>query len=211
MALELPRAPSESELPEGVPWASGTDGTTSIKKGGVRLALPSDGDLYEPSLAYMRACGVPVERPNTRRYTAKIPALPGAAVLFQRTSDIAQHRMHAETYDIPQGTVDAIAEAKRVGRPVLAVGTTVVRTLEGSASQNAGLLKAGRGSTELFIRPGFKFQVVDQLITNFHLPGSTLLMLVSALVGRERLLEAYDAAIHGEYRFYSYGDAMLIR
>ena len=128
-----------------------------------------------------------------------------------RSNDISEHRMHEEVYEIPEETVKAIARAKRDGRPVLAVGTTVVRALEGSAGQSGGSPTVGRDSTEVFIRPGYKFQVVDQLLTNFHLPGSTLLMLVSALAGRERILDAYDAAIRNGYRFFSYGDAMLIR
>ncbi len=117
-------------------------------------------------------------------------------------------RLHREHISVPQATVDLIEAAKAEGRPVVAVGTTTVRSLEWAAA--GGRLAAGEGWGDLFIRPGYDFQVVDGLITNFHLPGSSLLMLVSALAGRERILEAYAQAVREAYRFYSYGDAMLI-
>ncbi len=104
----------------------------------------------------------------------------------------------------------AIARARAAGRRVVAVGTTTTRTLEAVARANAGAVVAGTGATDLFIYPGFDFQVVGGLLTNFHVPRSSLLMLVSAFAGRERIRSAYDAAIAGRYRFYSYGDAMLI-
>jgi S-adenosylmethionine:tRNA ribosyltransferase-isomerase len=122
---------------------------------------------------------------------------------------VEEHRVQAEEFVLPERTVDAVARTKtRAGR-VIAVGTTTVRTLEGSAA--AGTLAAGAGETALVIVPGFRFQVVDALITNFHLPRSSLLLLVAALAGRERVLAAYAEAIREGYRFYSYGDAMLIR
>ena len=120
-----------------------------------------------------------------------------------------EHVMHVERYDVPEATVLAIEEAKRAGRPVVAVGTTVVRTLEAAAS--GGELEPGSGSTDLFIRPGFTFRVVDALMTNFHLPRSTLLALVMAFAGIEPTRAAYLAAVRARYRFFSYGDAMLIR
>jgi len=123
---------------------------------------------------------------------------------------LADHRMHSERYVVPEVTADTIARARREGRPVLAVGTTVVRTLEGVA-QRHGEVVAGAGETDIFIREGFDFRVVDQLLTNFHLPGSTLLVLVSAFAGREPVLAAYRHAVASGYRFFSYGDAMLIR
>lgn len=119
--------------------------------------------------------------------------------------------MHAERLEIPAETAAAVHTAGRTGRPVLAVGTTVVRALEGAAAAAGGRVCAGALTTKLFLRPGSEFKVVDQLLTNFHLPKSTLLMLVSAFAGRQRVLGAYQAAIQEGYRFYSYGDAMVIR
>ncbi|MBF2034552.1 MAG: tRNA preQ1(34) S-adenosylmethionine ribosyltransferase-isomerase QueA [Leptolyngbyaceae cyanobacterium T60_A2020_046] len=121
---------------------------------------------------------------------------------------ITNHTMHAEWIDVPDALVDRIHATKAQGGRVIAVGTTVVRALEGAAQ--SGTLKAHQGKTNLFIYPGYRWRVVDGLLTNFHLPGSSLLMLVSALVGRDRLLKLYDHAIQANYRFYSFGDAMLI-
>jgi S-adenosylmethionine:tRNA ribosyltransferase-isomerase len=120
-----------------------------------------------------------------------------------------EHRMHGERYDIPPSTVETIERAKREGRRVVAAGTTVVRTLEGCV-HDRGRLVAGEGATELFIKPGFRFGVVDAMITNFHLPQSTLLVLVSAFAGRERVLHAYRVAVEERYRFFSFGDAMFV-
>lgn len=116
--------------------------------------------------------------------------------------------MHREWIDVPASTVDQIRAAKARGNRVIAVGTTVVRALEGAAQ--TGSLRAWQGKTDLFIYPGYKFRVIDGLITNFHLPGSSLMMLVSALIGRERLLRLYNQAVQAGYRFYSFGDAMVI-
>ena len=121
-----------------------------------------------------------------------------------RADRVQDHEMESEAYEVPAGTAEAIQRAKQQGRPVIAVGTTVVRTLETSAGQQ------GAGRSELFIYPGHRFQVVDGLLTNFHLPGSTLVMLVAALGGKERVLAAYEEAVRLGYRFYSYGDAMLL-
>jgi S-adenosylmethionine:tRNA ribosyltransferase-isomerase len=121
---------------------------------------------------------------------------------------VSDHRMDRERYEIPEETATAVARARADGRRVVAVGTTVVRALEGAATAN-GRVPAGAGATDLFITPGFRFQVVDTLLTNFHLPRSTLLMLVSAFAGRERVLAAYQEALDLGYRFFSYGDAML--
>ena len=123
---------------------------------------------------------------------------------------IEEHRMESERYEIGEETAEAIRRAREAGRRIVAVGTTVVRTLEGAAAAGNGEVRAGSGSTGIFITPGFDFQVVDALLTNFHLPRSTLLMLVSAFAGRERVLAAYAEAIREGYRFYSYGDAMLV-
>jgi S-adenosylmethionine:tRNA ribosyltransferase-isomerase len=126
-----------------------------------------------------------------------------------RTEDIRDHRMHAERFTIPAATAEAAAAARATGKRVVAVGTTVVRTLEFAADAQ-GRLAAGSGSCDLFIYPGFCFKGVDALITNFHLPKSTLLMLASAFAGRANVLNAYREAVRERYRFYSYGDAMLI-
>jgi S-adenosylmethionine:tRNA ribosyltransferase-isomerase len=125
--------------------------------------------------------------------------------------DLDQHPMHAEAYAVPATTADAVAAARARGAPVLAAGTTVVRALESAADpERAGHVLAGDGETRLLIQPGYRFRVVDALLTNFHLPRSTLLALVFAFAGRERTLAAYRAAVEARYRFYSYGDAMLI-
>lgn len=124
------------------------------------------------------------------------------------TDNILEHAMHGEWIDVPASTVEQIRATKARGNRVIAVGTTVVRALEAAAQ--TGVLTPWRGKTDLFIYPGYGFRVIDGLITNFHLPGSSLLMLVSALIGRERLLQLYDQAIQSGYRFYSFGDAMAI-
>jgi S-adenosylmethionine:tRNA ribosyltransferase-isomerase len=126
-----------------------------------------------------------------------------------RAQDIRSHRMHAEFYSIPEQTAETINSARKAGQRVVAVGTTSVRTLE-YASDSAGHVRAENGCCDLFIYPGYRFKVVDAMITNFHLPQSTLLMLVSAFAGRENVLHAYQQAVKRNYRFYSYGDAMLI-
>jgi S-adenosylmethionine:tRNA ribosyltransferase-isomerase len=122
---------------------------------------------------------------------------------------LEEHRMHSETFNIPAATAIAIERAKAEGRRVVAAGTTVVRALEGSIRKH-GRIVTGEDATDLFIQPGFAFQVVDAMITNFHLPQSSLLVLVSAFAGRERILHAYRKAIERRYRFFSFGDAMFI-
>jgi len=116
--------------------------------------------------------------------------------------------MHSEWYRVPQAVVDAVARARAAGGRVLAVGTTTLRALESAAA--GGTLAAGQGETGLFILPGYRFRVVERLLTNFHLPRSTLLMLVAAFGGMENIRSAYRHAIENRYRFFSYGDAMLI-
>jgi S-adenosylmethionine:tRNA ribosyltransferase-isomerase len=127
-----------------------------------------------------------------------------------RVEDLSEHQMHSEHYEVSEECARAVNEAKAQGRPVLAVGTTVVRALESAAGED-GRLRAGAAETRIFLRPPCNFKVVDALVTNFHLPGSTLLMLVSAFAGRERVLAAYAEAVAQRYRFFSYGDCMLIR
>lgn len=125
-----------------------------------------------------------------------------------RAEYIHEHAMHSECYEIPQATVDAITQARNAGGRVIAVGTTSLRALESAAQ--SGELQAGTGETRIFITPGYRFRVVDMLLTNFHLPKSTLLMLVCAFGGMDEMLAAYRHAVANEYRFFSYGDAMLI-
>ncbi|MBI1750489.1 MAG: tRNA preQ1(34) S-adenosylmethionine ribosyltransferase-isomerase QueA [Acidobacteria bacterium] len=130
------------------------------------------------------------------------------------TEEIEQHRIHSEVYEISESTAEQIARACDAKRPVLAAGTTVVRALEDAAKKSGPggpPVRAGKTEAEIFIRPGHEFQIVDQLLTNFHLPKSSLLVLVAAFAGRERILRVYDHAIAQGYRFYSYGDCMLIR
>ena len=152
----------------------------------------------EALLAELQARGV--RRANL---TLHVGAGTFAPVKVQR---IEEHRMHSERYDIPPETIQAIAQTRQAGGRVIAVGTTTTRTLETWARDGAT-----QGDTDIFIRPGFRFQVVDLLITNFHLPRSTLLMLVSAFSGHERMLSLYQHAILQRYRFFSYGDAMLLQ
>jgi S-adenosylmethionine:tRNA ribosyltransferase-isomerase len=125
------------------------------------------------------------------------------------TESIADHAMHAERYAIPPETAELVNAAKRDGRRVVVAGTTAMRALEASAAAN-GVVAAGEAETALFIRPGYEFRVVDALLTNFHLPASTLLVLVSAFAGFDRVKTAYEAAIVERYRFYSFGDAMFL-
>jgi S-adenosylmethionine:tRNA ribosyltransferase-isomerase len=126
-----------------------------------------------------------------------------------RVKDIRDHRMHAETYIISPENAQIINETKAEGRRIVAVGTTSVRTLE-YAADSEGRIRPGRGRSDLFIYPGYRFTVVDAMITNFHLPQSTLLMLVSAFAGRKNVLAAYNEAVREAYRFFSYGDAMFV-
>ncbi len=127
-----------------------------------------------------------------------------------REEKIEDHKMHEEVFTVPQTTADKINQAKKEGRPILAVGTTSVRTLESACDKN-GTVKAGTSSTHIFMYPGYKFKVIDQMFTNFHTPESTLIMLVSAFAGREHILNAYQKAVEQRYHFFSYGDAMFIR
>jgi len=128
-----------------------------------------------------------------------------------RADHLEDHLMHLEQYDIPNGTAEAVTKAKREGRRIVAVGTTSVRTMESAFDVATGSLPAGPGSTRLFILPPYRFKVVDQLLTNFHTPESTLLVLVSTFAGKEHTMRAYTHAVQENYRFFSYGDAMFIR
>jgi S-adenosylmethionine:tRNA ribosyltransferase-isomerase len=166
------------------------------------VAAPTAGLHFDaPLLERLRAKGIGI---------AHVTLHVGAGT-FQpvRVQDLSQHRMHTECYHVPQATVEAIAATRARGGRIVAVGTTSLRTLE-SAAQSDGTLKVGAGETALFVTPGYRFKVVDLLITNFHLPKSTLLMLVSAFGGMNEIRAAYRHAIDAGYRFFSYGDAMLI-
>ena len=141
--------------------------------------------------------------------TANVTLHVGAGT-FQpvRTENLAEHKMHSEWFEVPQATVDAIGRTRQSGGRVVSVGTTTLRALESAA--RSAVLRAGSAETDIFITPGFRFQVVDRLVTNFHLPKSTLMMLVSAFAGYEHVMALYRHAIKQRYRFFSYGDAMLL-
>lgn len=176
--------------------------TVFARQGGA-VAAPTAGLHFTPeTLAGIRQRGCEV---------AEITLEVGYGT-FQllHTEIVERHRMHPETYEISPEAAAAIARARAEGRPVLAVGTTVVRALEDCASRHGRIL-SGRQEATLFIYPGYEFKVVTQLLTNFHLPRSSLLLLVCAFAGREKVLAAYDHAVRENYRFYSYGDCMLIR
>jgi S-adenosylmethionine:tRNA ribosyltransferase-isomerase len=154
---------------------------------------------------------VPLLRALEQRGLARaLVTLHVGAGTFQplRSEDLEAHVMHSERYEVSAATVAAVAQARAGGRRVIAVGTTVARALESAARD--GSLRAGSGDTALFIRPGYRFNVVDALLTNFHLPESTLLMLVAALAGIGPMRAAYAHAVRERYRFFSYGDAMLV-
>ena len=127
-----------------------------------------------------------------------------------KVEDVTQHHMHSEYYQVTKEAADLINRTKDAGGRIIAVGTTSTRTLESVADED-GHVHAGGGWTEIFIYPGYRFKCIDALITNFHLPESTLLMLVSALAGKENIMKAYETAVAGRYRFFSFGDAMMIR
>jgi S-adenosylmethionine:tRNA ribosyltransferase-isomerase len=147
---------------------------------------------------------------NQQGIPAAYVTLHVGAGTFQpvRVNNVSDHVMHSERYTIPQATVDAIEQTRARGGRIIAVGTTSLRALESAAQ--SGMLKSGESETSIFITPGYRFKVVDVLLTNFHLPKSTLLMLVCAFGGMDKMLAAYRIAVDNEYRFFSYGDAMLI-
>lgn len=176
---------------------------TIFAKNAGAVAAPTAGLHFdELILAKLQKIGV---------VTAYITLHVGAGT-FQpvRSENINDHKMHRELFYIPDETVKAVKHCKAKGGRVLAVGTTSLRALEASAADNQGELKPGHGETSIFITPGYRFHVVDRLLTNFHLPQSTLLMLVSAFGGMDNIRRAYQHAITQHYRFFSYGDAMLI-
>ena len=126
-----------------------------------------------------------------------------------KVDDVSKHHMHTEFYQVTKEEADKINKAKQAGGRIVCVGTTSCRTIESAADEN-GVLKPGQGDTDIFIYPGYSFKMMDVLITNFHLPESTLLMLVSALAGKEQVMRVYEEAVQERYRFFSFGDAMII-
>ncbi len=209
-----------------------------VVEGSVREALENHGHVPLPP--YLGREDEPLDRERYQTVYARVPgsvAAPTAGLHFTpellqkieakgvervavtldvgvgtfrpvEVDDPAEHDMHSESFFVPDETAEVINVARREGRKIWAVGTTVVRTLESAARE--GVVVGGGGVTELFVRPGHAFGVVDGLVTNFHLPRSTLLMLVAAFGGYERVMEAYGAAVLEGYRFYSYGDAMVV-
>ncbi len=166
------------------------------------VAAPTAGLHFTPALL------AALERRGIRQASLTLHVGPGT---FRpvKAENPEEHVLDSERFEIPEATAEAVAATRRNGRRVVAVGTTVVRSLEAAATSD-GLVAAGAGRTGLYIRPGYGFRVVDRLITNFHLPRSTLLMLVCAFAGRNRVLDAYRQAVGSGFRFYSYGDAMLV-
>ncbi len=218
LALELPaggdfwqltEAHGRLPLPPYITHAAGSDDESRYQTVFARepgaVAAPTAGLHFDETLlATLKAQGIDM---------AWLTLHVGAGT-FQpvRVTNIAEHRMHSERFEIPQATVDAIAATRARGGRVIAVGTTSLRALESAAQhgEKCGELKAGGAETDIFITPGYQFRIVDRLITNFHLPKSTLLMLVSAFAGVDTIRAAYAHAIAERYRFFSYGDAMLL-
>lgn len=196
---EVPLPPYVRRRPEG---ADAERYQTVFAREPGAVAAPTAGlHLTDDLLARLRARGVDV-----RSVTLHVGLGTFAPVIVD---DLDLHPMHAERYTVPPETAAAVDAARAEARPVVAVGTTVVRTLE-SACDGTGRLAAGPGETRLLLQPGARFRVVDALLTNFHVPRSTLLALVMAFAGRDRILTAYSEAIRLGYRFFSYGDAMLL-
>jgi S-adenosylmethionine:tRNA ribosyltransferase-isomerase len=200
-----------------------THGETPLPPYIDRAPEPADRERYQT--VYARAPGAVAAPTAGLHFDAAIFAALAArgverafvtlhvgAGTFQpvRVADIEAHVMHPEYVEVPAATCRAIESARAAGRRVIAVGTTVVRSLETAAQEGTGTLTPFSGLTRMFIRPGYRFRAVDALITNFHLPESTLLMLCAALVGRDTLMRAYEHAVRAGYRFFSYGDACLL-
>lgn len=167
------------------------------------VASPTAGLHFTvPLMEKVKSMGIPI-------YEVTLHVGAGT-FLPVRTENIEDHHMHTEHYEITDETADALNRAKSSGKRIIAIGTTSVRTLESAADENGRLSKL-YGNTDIFIHPGYSFRFIDDLLTNFHTPESTLLMLVSALAGREHILSAYEHAIKERYHFFSYGDAVFIR
>ena len=196
---KLPLPPYIEHLPEA---ADETRYQTVYARAPGAVAAPTAGLHFDEAL---------LDTLRTQGVEAAFLTLHVGAGTYQpvRVDKIAEHRMHSERFEIPPATAAAIAATRVAGGRVIAVGTTSLRALE-SAGNDDGTVGAGGAETDIFITPGYRFQVVDRLITNFHLPKSTLLMLVSAFAGHDAIRAAYAHAVAGRYRFFSYGDAMLL-
>ena len=181
-----------------------TDYQTLFAKIDGSVAAPTAGLHFTPELMTALA--------DAGIGTANVTLHVGAGT-FQpvRVEDTDQHKMHAEWGEVPQATAEAVARARQAGGRVISIGTTALRLLESVARDHDGAIKAWSGETDIFITPGFRFRAIDLLLTNFHLPRSTLFMLVSAFAGLERMKQAYAHAVERRYRFYSYGDCCLLR
>lgn len=205
--IELLERHGRLPLPPYIERAAGTVDETRYQTVYAReqgsVAAPTAGLHFDAALlAALAQRGI-----NTAYVTLHV-----GAGTFQpvRCENLSEHQMHRECYTLPAATIEAMEHTRAAGGRIVAVGTTTLRTLESAAIAGHGQLRSGQGETNLFILPGFRFQVVDLLLTNFHLPKSTLLMLVSAFAGTERIRQAYQHAIKERYRFFSYGDAMLL-
>lgn len=177
---------------------------TVFAKAGIAVAAPTAGLHFSPAI---------LERLRVLNIDFVELTLNVGLGTFEpvRTERLEDHPIHAESYEIPQVSAAKIEGARREHRPILGIGTTVVRALEDCAGKNAGRIVAGKAEASIFLYPGKPFRVVDQLLTNFHLPQSTLLAMVAAFAGTANILRAYRHAVEANYRFYSYGDCMLIR
>jgi len=177
---------------------------TVYARAGKSIAAPTAGLHFTPELlADLKAMGV-------EQHTVTLDVGAGTFQTMPEGGRVEDHVMHFEEYGVPESTAHAVGQAKREGRRIVCVGTTSVRTIESAFDPATGGLRVGRGRTNLMIKPGYQYNLVDVLITNFHLPRSTLLLLVAALIGRDRLLAAYAEAVREKYRFFSYGDAMIV-
>lgn len=177
---------------------------TVFAKAGVAVAAPTAGLHFSPAI---------LDRLRDRRLEIAEITLDVGLGTFEpvRTERIEDHKIHPESYEIPYATAVAIEGARRANRPILAIGTTVVRALEDAVEKGGGQVSSGKAEASIFLVPGKRFRVVSQLLTNFHLPQSSLLCMVAAFAGVENVLCAYRHAVKAQYRFYSYGDCMLIR
>jgi S-adenosylmethionine:tRNA ribosyltransferase-isomerase len=194
------------------PYITHADGEDDVRRYQTVFAA-EPGAVAAPTAALHFDEGVLARLAQRGVHTAEVTLHVGAGT-FQpvRTDNIAEHKMHSEWFKVPQSTVDAIRATKAAGGRIVSVGTTTLRALESAAlhAPQVEILQAGSRDTDIFITPGFDFKVVDVLVTNFHLPKSTLLMLVSALIGTDRMKALYAQAVARGYRFFSYGDAMIV-
>jgi S-adenosylmethionine:tRNA ribosyltransferase-isomerase len=208
-ALEaLQKAHGETPLPPYIERPEGTKGFDPERYQTVYAREPGSCAAPTAGLHFTSELLADIEKITAGMERVTLHVGPGT-FLPVRTERVEDHHMHEEYFELGEAAASRLNSHKKAGGRIVAVGTTAVRVLE-HASDVSGMVKAGSGMTSIFIRPGYSFKIVDRLITNFHLPGSTLLMLVCALAGRELVLNAYREAVREKYRFYSYGDAMLI-